>query len=197
MPAAARPVRLCVVGDSISEGFSPATHGWSTELGRLHADEDFGVKNTAHSGDKVAAARILFDRNVVGRGCTHVAILIGTNDLPDGTSADAIFTAIDSMASAAEEDGAKVLLLGVLPRGTGAAWSSDLQARLVALNGKLEARSGSLYVDTYTALLEPASSPPALASAAGGAADGLHPNNAGQAMIAQAVEAAVLAAGGW
>lgn len=203
LPGAASPVRLCVVGDSISEGFSPATRGWSSYVKAAHANEDFGVRNVAESGIKVAAAQAIFDLELAGRNCTHLAFLIGTNDLPDGTSAATIYAAIDAMMDAAEAGGARSIGLAILPRGTGASWSSDLGTRLLALNALLAARTSSvpalpyLYVDTYTALLEPASNPPALATAAGGATDGLHPNNAGQLLIAQTVDAAVLASGGW
>lgn len=197
---------MCVVGDSISEGFSPATRGWSVDLLRLNAGRDWGVKNVAQSGDKIAAARLVFDRDVLGHGCTHVAFLIGTNDLPDGTAASTMWAGTKAMVDLARADtsgragGAKVLLLALLPRGTGASWSSGLQTTLEAYN-TLQSAYGNgstiVYVDTYTALLEPSSNPPALAAAAGGATDGLHPNNAGEGLIASTVNAAVLAAGGW
>jgi lysophospholipase L1-like esterase len=199
-PAGARPVRVCVIGDSISEGFSPATRGWSSYLVQSHSGEDFSAKNVSQSGDKVAAGRLVFDREAAGvrfRGCTHVAILLGTNDLPDGTSAATIYATINGMCTQAEQAGARCVLLALLPRGTGASWSTDLGTRLLALNALMAARSGSIYVDTYNALLEPASSPPALAAAAGGATDGLHPNNTGEALIASTVNAAVVSAGGW
>lgn len=198
--AEARPIRLCVIGDSISEGFSPATRGWSSYLVAAHAGEDFSAKNVSESGNKVADAQLVFDKEVAGtglRGCTHVAFLIGTNDLPDGTAAATIYAAVDTMATAAEAQGARVLLLAILPRGTGASWSSGLQTRLEATNTLYAARSGSTFADTYTALLEPASSPPALATAAGGATDGLHPNNTGEALIAATVDCAAEAAGLW
>lgn len=202
----AAPVRVCLVGDSITAGFSPATRGWSVDLARLNAGRDFGVKNVAFAGDKVVSAQGRYDADVRGRGCTWVAFLIGTNDLPDGTSASVIWQGasgtggIKAMVDAARSEGARVVLGGILPRGTGAAWTADLGTRLLALNSLMQAyANGStiLYADTYTALIEPASNPPRLAVAAGGNTDGLHPNNAGELMIAQAVQAAVLAAGGW
>lgn len=196
-PAIASPVRVCVIGDSITEGFSPATRGWSSYLVQLHAGEDFAAKNVSQSGDKVAAGRLTFDGEVAGRklrGCTHVAILLGTNDLPDGTSAATIYATINGMCTQAEQAGSRCILLALLPRGTGASWSTGLGTRLLEVNALQAARSGSVYVDTYNALLQPSSSPPALATAAGGGTDGLHPNNAGQLLIAQTVDAAV---GSW
>lgn len=191
------PIRLAIVGDSISAGFSPSTRGWPSFLAQLRPGEPFGVKNVSYSGDKVAQAAVRYGSDVRGRGCTHVAIMIGTNDLPDGTSAAAIYAGWNAIATAAEADGCKVIGLAILPRGTGASWSTDLGTRLLALNALLAARTSTVaalpytYVDTYTALLEPASSPPALATASGGTTDGLHPNNAGQALIATTVNAAV------
>lgn len=197
LPATAAPVRVCVVGDSISAGFTPSTWGWNVPLASLNAGADWGAKNIAHSGDTAAQALALYGSDAKWRGCTHVAILIGTNNLASGDSAESIYATIDAIADAAEADGSQVILLAILPRGTGASWSAGLGTRLLALNALMAARPLSIYVDTYTALLEPASSPPALATAAGGATDGLHPNNVGQAMIATAVQAAVVAAGGW
>lgn len=256
--ASATPVRVCVIGNSISEGFSPATRGWSSYLVAAHvkAGEDFSAKNVAESGDKVANAQTVFDRELAGsrlRGCTHVAFLIGTNDLPDGTAAATIYATINTMASSVETQGRTALLLKILPRGTGASWSTGLQTRLEALNALLAARAGSTVVDTYTALQgtcaaspsAPAwagntayvlndvrvnggiaygvttagtsaasggptgtgtgitdgtvvwSSVPCIASSAGGATDGLHLNNTGEALIATTVDCAADAAGLW
>ncbi len=210
--AFAAPVRLCIVGDSISAGYSPSTYGWAVPIARLNAGTDFGVKNVSVSGDKVynastrADAHARFDAGVRGRGCTWVAFLVGTNDLPDGTAASVIWLGsggvggLRPLVDVARAEGARVLLLALLPRGTGASWSTDLGTRLLAFNALMQAyANGStiVYADTYTAMLEPASSPPRLLLAGGGGTDGLHPNNAGQHSIAQTVQAAVLAAGGW
>lgn len=259
LAAEARPVRLCLVGDSITAGFSPATYGWSVPLAVRHAQEDFGIKNAAHSGDTVAMSMVLFAKDVQRRGCTHVAILIGTNDIQSamGNSNSAsvaagLFAGIDAMADAAEEEGARVILLAILPRGTGI-WNTNLENHRLALNALMQARANSVYVDTDTALrgtctatgIAPAwaaqtaysvgavrvannqafvvmvagtsaasggptgtangqvdgtvtwNSVPCLATAYGGATDGGHPSNAGQNRIADTVDAAVLAAGGW
>jgi len=158
-PSAAAPVRLCIVGDSISAGFSPATHGWGTELRTLIAQtpgqpQDFGVLNVAHSGDKIANAQTLYDLALAGRlrpvgaqydGCTWVAFLIGTNDLVDGTSAATMWVGTKAMVDAARAGGTKVLLLGLLPRGTGASWSTDLGTRLLAYNA-LQSATAALEV---------------------------------------------------
>lgn len=153
VPAEGRPVRVCIVGDSITAGFSPATRGWGVPLQALNAGgADWGVKNIAYSGDKVAQARIRFDSDIPGRVCTWVLFLIGTNDLPDGTAAATIYTGIAAMAVAAETGGSRVMLLSVLPRATGASFTAALETRRVALNVLLAARAGSTYADTSTAL---------------------------------------------
>lgn len=206
VPSIAAPARVCVVGDSITAGFSPSTAGWTDPLAALNAGTNFGAKNVAHSGDQIASAQALYASECQGRGYTWVAFLIGTNNLPGGDSAASMWAGTRLMVDAARADtsgrdgGARVLLLGLLPRGTGASWSSGLGTRLLAYNALMEDYADGeniIYVDTYNALLEPASSPPTLAAAAGGATDGLHPNNAGQGMIAAAVQAAVVAKGGW
>lgn len=161
--AHAVPVRVCFVGDSITEGFYPATRGHPSYLAAMHAGTDFGVKNAAHSGDKVAAAQLIFDREIAGthlRGCTHVLFLIGTNDLPDGTSAATIHTGIMAMCNAVVAKGKKCGLLYVLPRGTGASASADLETRRRALNALLagDTTASILPIDTDTPLREAQSS---------------------------------------
>lgn len=153
----ARPIRVCIIGDSISEGFAPATRGWGAELARLHVGEDFGVKNVANAGDKVAGAAVFFGSEVQGRNCTHVVFLIGTNDLPDGTSAATIYATINAMCSAAEAGGAVCILAAILPRATGPSFTRARETVRTMLNGLLAARSGSIYVDISTALTGTAS----------------------------------------
>jgi lysophospholipase L1-like esterase len=202
---AAPAVRVCVIGDSISAGFAPSAYGWSVPLAQLNAARDWGVKNVAVAGSKVNGtaplnANVTYLAEIPARGCTWVVFLIGTNNLPDGTSAATIWAGIKTMVDAARAEGSKVALLAILPRGTGPSWSTDLGTRLLAVNASMQAyANGStiIYVDTYTPLLEPASNPPRLAVSAGGNTDGLHPNNAGQLIIAQTVQAAIVAAGGW
>jgi lysophospholipase L1-like esterase len=258
LQAQASPIVLCAVGDSITEAFSPATWGWSAHLVQLHAGENFSAKNAAQSGDKVAAGALVFDREIAGldlRGCTAVALLIGTNNLPDGTSAATIYSTLNSVCNAVEAAGKPCLLMGLLPRGTGASITANLEQRRIALNALMAARSGSTYVDSDTPLREAqgaftGATPtawvsttayvvgntvsnngyrymcltsgtsagsggptttgtditdgtahwtyiPAISTAAGGATDGLHPNNTGQLIIAKKVDCVAAAAGLW
>lgn len=155
--AEARPVRVCLVGDSITAGFAPATRGWGVPLKALNAGQDFGTKNVANSGDTVALAVAILAKDVLGHGCTHVVFLIGTNDLAAGTSAVTIYSGIDAMADLVEADLSngsppRVIIGGILPRATGAAFTASLENRRIELNGLLEARAGSTYVDTDTPL---------------------------------------------
>lgn len=204
LPAVASPVRVCIVGDSISEGFYPATRGWHVDLKALNTG-DFGTKNTAESGHTITQARAVFDADVLGGGCTHVLFLIGTNSLAAGDSAATMWANLKQMVDLSRADtsgrpgGAVVGLLALLPRGAGAAFTTDLQARLVAFNSLMAAYANGttiLFVDTYTAHLEPASSPPAMKTVCG-PGDGLHPDNECQATIAAEVQSAVMASGGW
>jgi lysophospholipase L1-like esterase len=213
-PAAeARPVRVCLIGDSITDGFAPATSSYARHLISLNAGLDFGVSNLAESGIRIetsvgttSPALDRFDRGVPSSGCTHVVLLIGTNDLPSGTTGLVMWqgtggtTGVKRLCDRTVAMGKKCILCALLPRGTGASWSSGLQTQLEAFNAPMAAYANGttiIYADTYTALLQPASSPPALATAAGGATDGLHPNDAGELLIAQTIQAAVVAAGGW
>lgn len=251
--AEARPIRVCIIGDSISEGASPSTVPWSVYLKRMHGGEDFGVKNVADAGDGTADAALVQDTEVVGRGCTHVVIAIGTNNVATDSAAT-MYAAVDAMADEAEAETTngrpvQVILAAMLPRVTFAISSATIEGRRTAYNTLLEARSGSIFADTSAALTGTASGTawvaltayslndvrvnggkayicttagtsagsggptgtgtgitdgsavwayaPALGTEYGGATDGLHPNNAGQAAFAVEIEAAVVAAGGW
>lgn len=151
-PALARPIKVCIVGDSIQAGFSPATHGVGTPLAALHPSEDFGVKNVAHSGDKVADFQTLWRRECEGRGYTDTIIGGPTNSLVDGDAAADIYAVTNAIATAAEAAGQEVIFFGILPRGTGAAYSTGLETRRLAYNALAAARAGSTYVDTDTGL---------------------------------------------
>ncbi|HZI08672.1 MAG TPA: SGNH/GDSL hydrolase family protein, partial [Archangium sp.] len=158
-PAFAAPgVRVCAVGDSITAGFAPSTYGWTVPLAQMNASLDWGVKNVAVPGAKVNGTGMLnanatFLAEIPGRRCTWVVFLVGTNNLPDGTSAAAIWAGIKAMVDAARAEGAKVALLAILPRGTGPSWSTDLGTRLLAVNASMQAYATTtapaiVYVDT-------------------------------------------------
>jgi lysophospholipase L1-like esterase len=186
--ADARPIRVCLVGDSITAGFAPATRGWNVDLKTRHTGQDFGVKNTAHSGDTVALAADVLAKDVLGHGCTHVVFLIGTNDLAAGTSAATIYAGIDAMADLVEADTAplgvapRVVLAAILPRATGASFTANLETRRVSLNALLQARTGSTFVDTDTALRGTASGT-AWASSTAYSLNAVRINDSGKAYV--------------
>ncbi len=150
--ATARPIRVCVVHDSIGAGFSPSSYGYAKPLATLNAGADWGIKNVAHSGDKAAAFQTLYRSECLGRGYTHLIIGGPTNNLPDGDSAASMFATTDAIAAEAEADGEQVIMLAIIPRGTGAAFTASMETRRLAYNALAAARSGSTYVDTDTAL---------------------------------------------
>jgi hypothetical protein len=159
--AEASPTRLCVVGDSISARFFVLYSDlkpWSSILAISRAGTDFGIKNIAKSGDNTVLQRTTFDNELSGSGCSHVAFLIGTNDLTNFTSDSAatIYARIAAMATIVEAQGGRALLLTILPRGADSTWTGAMEQRRVALNALLMVRTPSLAVDTSTALADPA-----------------------------------------
>jgi hypothetical protein len=168
LPAAARPVRVCLIGDSITDGFAPATTSWGKYLLNLNSG-DFGVNNLAESGIKIevavsnTSATDRFNRGVARGNCTHVVFLIGTNDLPPGTT-DAVMwlgsggsTGLKVLCDRTVAMGAKCILCALLPRGSGASISAALEITRRAFNARLAAyANGStiIYVDTDTPLRE-------------------------------------------
>lgn len=199
-PAFAGPKMLCTVGDSLVAG-GPILSGnpsWTALLQTERSTGMFGTVNIGVGGYTAAQALSLFNTQLKGHGCTHVAVLVGTNDLAASTSAATVFATIQSIASSAREDtsgsqnGINVTVLTVPPRGGSASWDATKETQRLALRTLILAMSADAVVDLES--MAGTGSPVEMA-AAYRAADMLHFNGTvttgGSEKVKQLVSAAV------
>ncbi len=142
-----------------------------------------------------------FDRDVLNvAGVTHALILMGINDIgfsvspvpSQDVSAGQITTAIASAVSRAKARGIKVVLGTLLPYGGADYYSAAGEAKRQAVNAWIRGTSGADAVVDFDAVMRSASDP-AVLNPAYDSGDHLHPNDAGYAAMAGAVDLALLA----
>jgi hypothetical protein len=153
--ADARVKVLCTIGDSLVAG-GPVLGGnpsWTGLLQTERAGEMFGAVNGGVGGYTVAQAKALFEADYKGHGCTHLAILVITNDLASGTSAATAFATLELLVASAREDtsgdpaGINVTVLTVPPRGGSASWNGTKETQRLAVNVMILAMAADAVVD--------------------------------------------------
>nr|WP_232793400.1 SGNH/GDSL hydrolase family protein [Caulobacter hibisci] len=207
---AAAPV-LVAIGDSITEGTGStanADKGWPEQLAqRLSArPEGWSVVNMGVGGGRLLrevsgpSALSRFDRDVLSvAGLKAVLLLEGINDIgrpaQPGFAADAVtpedlIVGYRQLIARAHARGVKIYA-GVIPPFEGAAYYHDKgEATRQAVNAWIRT-SGEFdgIVDFDAVLRDPAKPSQLRADTHGG--DHLHPNDAGYALMAQAVDKAL------
>jgi lysophospholipase L1-like esterase len=181
--ALAQPVRVVFMGDSITDNWINRDAGFFTG-GRV----DRGI-----SGQTTAQMLVRFRQDVIALHPQAVHIMAGTNDVAGNTGAATMATVqgnIQSMAELARAHGIKVILASI-PPAAGFRWALEKQPvpQIRALNAWLKAyaaKNGFTYVDYFTAM----------ADAQGGmrqglAEDGVHPTEAGYAVMRPLALAAI------
>lgn len=206
-------------GDSITEGSgadgdaAPARYPhWLAERVRASAVAGQGtlaVVNAGIGGNRLLADKSgpsgleRFERDVLGQsGVSHVLILIGVNDIGYGTfagilpnvmapSAEQLVTGLQSLVNRAHARGVKVLLGTLLPFKGAGYWNEGNEAKRQALNTWIRTQRSADGVVDFDAALRDAADPQVL-NAAYDSGDHLHPNAAGAAAMAQAVDLKLL-----
>jgi acyl-CoA thioesterase-1 len=116
-PVEARPLRLLVLGDSLSSGFMlPEQDAFPYVLARrLHADGygDVLVANGAIAGD-TAADGLQRLPGALQYGADLVIIELGANDMLNGTDPRTTFDDIDNIIRNCKAERARVILAGML-----------------------------------------------------------------------------------
>ncbi|HEY0887957.1 MAG TPA: SGNH/GDSL hydrolase family protein [Ramlibacter sp.] len=142
-----------------------------------------------------------FDRDVLDvPGVTHALILMGINDIGFSVSpaptqevtADQITAAIASAVSRARARGIKVILGTLLPYRGADYYSAAGESKRQAVNAWIRSSSGADAVVDFDLVMRSASDP-AVLNPAYDSGDHLHPNDAGYAAMAGAVDLALLA----
>lgn len=203
-----KPLRtLVALGDSITSGARTtvdANRRWTDVLAdRLQGT--MGVANAGISGNRVlhngsgpnALAR--FDRDVLAvPGLSHVIVLEGVNDLGAGArgqnpppEAEDLIAAYRQLIARAHGRGVRVLLGTILPYKGAGYWSEYGEGTRTAVNAWIRTnREADGHVDFARAVEDQAD--PSRMAARFNSGDWLHPNDAGHAAMAHAVDLKLL-----
>jgi lysophospholipase L1-like esterase len=205
---------ILAFGDSITDGFSttPNAHrAWPALLAaKLQSDRTtahWGVVNAGISGNRVrrdlvgtsAAAR--FDRDVLGRaGVRWVVLFEGINDItfsalpgvPDSerTTADELIEALSQLVDRAHARGIKVLGATLMPMG--GLWLHNAETERMRQNVNRWIRTGGKFdaVVDFDAVTRDPQQPERLRPDFD-SGDRIHPNDAGNAAMAGAIDTAI------
>lgn len=191
LPAAAAPRLLVTLGDSIVAGgpIIGINPSWTELLQTRRIGERFGATNAGVGGYTAAQTSALWTATYLGKRYTHAVVLVGTNDLANGTSAAAILGTLNTLVTSLLTNGIAVAVCTVPPRGGSASWDATKETQRLSLNTSIRALTTVTAVNLETAL-GGVGSPLALAVSLD-SGDALHPNAAGHVAIADAIDAAV------
>lgn len=178
-PAWAEPVRLMMLGDSLTAGYGlPPEDGFTSQLEAAlgEAGLDVAVLNHGVSGDTTAGGRARLDW-ALADAPDAVIIELGANDMLRGLDPAQAEVNLDAMLErlTGEED-LPVLLAGMLASPS---WGAGYQAEFDAIYPALAERHE---VPLYPFFLDGVAGDPALNQS-----DGLHPNAAGVAAIVERI----------
>ena len=216
-----------VLGDSISDGYNPAcpvdscqlTHPWpevlESRLGQLPTSERVSVVDesiTANTLTPISTPKAQQFRTGGGGppglarlgqvlslpGVDRLIVLLGTNDLWFGASAQQVIAGYQQLLSEAAAAHVGVIGVTLLPRAGSEGWTPQMEAERQQVNqwiltsGQFAAvlDLASVMGDVYGGACRPATMYPPFDSG-----DHLHPNTAGQTVMADALPTALLGAG--
>ncbi|MFL6451721.1 MAG: SGNH/GDSL hydrolase family protein [Bryobacteraceae bacterium] len=181
--------RVVFMGDSI-------TDAWGRSRGVFFPGKPY--INRGISGQTTPQMLVRFRPDVIALKPKVVVILGGTNDIAGNTGPESIEEIegnLESMAELAKSNGIKVVLASVMPVCDYIKPQTPRRppAQIITLNAWMRsycARAGLIYLDYYSALLDDRNMFRKELTF-----DGLHPNDAGYAVLsplaAQAIEAAL------
>lgn len=149
--------------------------------------------NRGISGQTSPQMLLRFRQDVIDLQPKAVVVLIGTNDVAGMTgpiTAQQTEENVESMADLATANGIRVVLCAMLP-SSNIPWKPDVDPapKIVALNEWLKAYAASkgyVYVDYYSPMKDEQGGLPVALSK-----DGVHPTEAGYAIMAPLVEAGI------
>lgn len=187
---AASTVRLVTLGDSITSTTqavnpNPCGTSWPGYLTTIPV-----TRNAAIGGNDTAQMRARLATDVLAYQPTVVVVMGGTNDLHRGYSMTTTLANMKDIVSQVRRSGALPIVLTIPPlRGT---WDYATPALVMTYNRSLRAvaiAEGAVVIDTWAALANSSGT----WARPGDTCDGVHPTNAGGAIIAAAVTTGLLA----
>ena len=184
-PASGNEKRVVFMGDSI-------TDAWGRRVGKFWPERPY--VNRGISGQTTPQMLIRFRPDVIALGAKVVVILAGTNDIAGNTgpmTLEQIEGNLESMAELAKANGMKVVMSSVMPvcdyhRPQIAHRPPE---KIIALNEWMQAyckKHKLVYLDYYSAMLDEAKLLKKELTN-----DGLHPNDAGYAVMEPLAEKAI------
>lgn len=179
MPMAAMAKSIVVLGDSISAGYGiDAGQGWVSLLQKKFNDQhgDYVISNESISGDTSAGGLARIDQALARHKPAVVILELGANDGLRGLTPQIMKSNLTEMIQRSRKAGAKVLLLGMkIPPNYGKRYIEMFYGVYPQLSAELD-------VPLVPFLLEDIALKPELMQA-----DGLHPNELGQPLIAEKI----------
>jgi acyl-CoA thioesterase-1 len=173
-PALAQPVKVVVLGDSLSAGLGlSAADAFPAKLQKSLKDKgiDVAIMNAGVSGDTASGGRDRLDWSVPN-GTEAVIVELGANDALRGTDPAITRSALSDIVSRLKARGVAVLLLGMLAPPN---YGSDYAARFNTIYPDL---SKSFGVPLYPFFLDGVAADRKLNQA-----DGIHPTAEGVDII--------------
>ena len=188
LPPAPGEARVVFLGDSI-------TDSWGRKYSKFFPGKPY--INRGISGQTTPQMLIRFRPDVIALRPAVVVILAGTNDIAGNTgqtTLEAIEDNLTSMAELARANGIRVVLASLLPVCDYIKPQTPRRPpeKIIALNAWMKnyaAKNGLIYLDYYSAMLDDKKMLRQELTY-----DGLHPNDAGYAVMAPLAEKAIAAA---
>ena len=181
-PAAAEPVRLVVVGDSLTAGYGlPPGAGFPAKLEAALRERgrDVTVIDAGVSGDTTAGGLSRLDWSV-GTDAQAVIVELGGNDMLRGIDPARTEENLDRIVARLSERGLPVLVAGMrAPRNLGEDYGEAFDALFAAVAERHGAALYPFFLDGVAA------------DAMLNLPDGIHPNEAGIAIIVERILPAV------
>lgn len=177
-PALAQPVKVVVLGDSLSAGLGlSAADAFPAKLQKALKDKgiDVEIANAGVSGDTASGGRDRLDWSVP-QGTEAVIVELGANDALRGTDPAITRSALSDIVKGLKARGVAVLLLGMLAPPN---YGSDYAARFNTIYPDL---SKSFGVPLYPFFLDGVAADPKLNQA-----DGIHPTAEGVDIIVKRI----------
>lgn len=188
-PAAADPVRIAALGDSLTQGYGlqqgeglvPQLQAWLAARGH-----DAVILNAGVSGDTTAGGLSRLDWTLADRP-DAVIVALGGNDMLRGIDPAAARANLSGILARLAADGVPALLVGIAAPGN---YGPDYREAFAAMFPELAAEHGA---DVVPDLLAPITERLLAGEAIGGLmqADGIHPNPEGVALVVAALGPAV------
>ncbi|NUZ07083.1 GDSL-type esterase/lipase family protein [Piscinibacter koreensis] len=187
---------IVAFGDSITEGFGSSANTnsrWPDVLARrLLPTMRLGVADVGIGGNRVAfgggatnpSALARMDADVIAQtGATHVILLLGINDINGGTSAEDVIASLQQVVARARLQQLKIYVGTITPNGRG---SDSVESRRQTVNSWIRTtREHDGFIDFDAVIRDPAN--PRLMIASLQIGDQLHPNDAGYAVMGNAI----------